>query len=517
LPASSLNKNLAKKDAIPLAVARIKAREAAKNSDSDAARARRDVLFWINTYCWTFDPRREEGDRHVKFELYPFQEDYIKWLEARYSEQRDAGIEKSRDMGASWCTVAWLVWHWLYHPGFSALLGSRVEAYVDNKLPDSLFGKIDYILQRLPAWMLPEGFSWDEHRTYMKLINPENGNTITGESANPKFSRGGRYSVVVLDEFGFWDWAESVWTSTADSTRCRIPLSTPNGANTFKRIRFSGKIAFYTLHWRMHPHKDEAWYQAECGRRDEADIAQELDISYEKSVRGKVYDEWEQVRRGDFPFMAGWPLYVSWDFGLNDANALIWWQRNPTSGLYRAVDAYQNAGKTIDFYVPLITGEMLSGLPYTYDDEALRRIEAHRGWGVAVHYGDPAGKQRNQVTGTSVITELARRGVYINSKPSNAFKDRRDATKMFLRMVEGVNMPDCLALDDAITNAKYPERSELSQATTPIVLPIHDWTAHFRSSLEYAALNMGTGTPSAPRQQRGVGHVPRERAAWEDM
>ena len=34
-------------------------------------------------------------------------------------------------------------------------------------------------------------------------------------------------------------------------------------------------------------------------------------------------------------------------------------------------------------------------------------------------------------------------------------------------------------------NARYPERSETSQATSVQNKPIHDWTSHARTALEY--------------------------------
>ena len=40
-------------------------------------------------------------------------------------------------------------------------------------------------------------------------------------------------------------------------------------------------------------------------------------------------------------------------------------------------------------------------------------------------------------------------------------------------------------LIQAITQAKYPQLSERSQATTERTKPIHDATSHFRTSMEY--------------------------------
>ena len=68
-------------------------REACKN----------DVLFWINTFCWTYDPRT--AAKRVPFTTYEYQDRAILSIEAAIREGRDVGIKKSRDMGASWVNL----------------------------------------------------------------------------------------------------------------------------------------------------------------------------------------------------------------------------------------------------------------------------------------------------------------------------------------------------------------------------------------------------------------------------
>src|SRR5690606_5486300 len=42
---------------------------------------RRDVVFFFNTFLWTFDPRTQR--KKYPFKLWPYQERYIRWLEER--------------------------------------------------------------------------------------------------------------------------------------------------------------------------------------------------------------------------------------------------------------------------------------------------------------------------------------------------------------------------------------------------------------------------------------------------
>lgn len=253
-------------------------------------RARRDPVFFFNQFAWTYDPRPEAKPNHFPFLTYEFQDDYIRELEAAFKAIHDLLTDKSRDMGVSWMVLTWVVWHWLFDKSFNALVGSRKEDMVDNFQPDSLFGKMSYVIDRLPTWLLPIGYDKNKHRTFCKIVNPETGNTIQGESANRDFSRQGRYTVILLDEFAFWEFADSVWTATADSAPIRIAVSTPRGKNNkFADLKFETKIKCVSLHWTLHPYKDAAWYEAEKARRTPREVAQELDIDYEASGTERVF------------------------------------------------------------------------------------------------------------------------------------------------------------------------------------------------------------------------------------
>jgi hypothetical protein len=47
---------------------------------------------------------------------------------------------------------------------------------------------------------------------------------------------------------------------------------------------------------------------------------------------------------------------------------------------------------------------------------------------------------------------------------------------------------ECTDFISAIQNARYPEVKEGASVTTARTKPIHDWTSHFRTSLEYFML-----------------------------
>lgn len=452
--------------------------------------------FFINNFGWTFDPRPERKPGHLPFMLFPFQEAAIEAFIDHVENGRDWFIEKSRDMGMSWLVFVWLpIWYWLFKDGSNFLLGSYKEDLVDDRTIDSLFGKIDYSLLSLPKWMLPKGFKIDKHRTHMRITNPATGAVITGDTMNANFGRGARKTAILFDELGSWDYAKDAWDGAADSTSCRVANSTPKGYNFYALLRKSG-IDVSTYHWSLHPLKDTQWYENERNRRnDEAAVAQELDISYQKSQEGRVYPEWNErfVSFGEYDYDPHLPLYVGWDFGKTDETAIIWIQKN-FDGSIRVVDTYQKGGKNIDFFVPFITGFINSDLneKYLYTKEELDIIDEHKNWERGTHFGDPAGRFQNQVSDETVISVLKNHGIVVNFQDKwKEFTLRKPAGK---RLIMGrVLVNKTLRSDDfdiCMLNAKFPKSKVEGLDEIKSKLPVHDRTSHYRSAWEYLSLGL---------------------------
>ena len=449
-----------------------------------------NFTFFVNAFGFTFDPREDAILHDVPFILYDFQEEYARWMDARLEALEDGIIEKSRDMGVTWVTLAWLVWKWLFRSGFQALIGSRKEDLVDNWTLDSHFGKIQYFIEKLPKFLLPKSFSLAHHRMKLKLVNPANGNVIIGESANSEFSRQGRYSVIVFDEAAFWPDLQSAFRAAAQATRSRLLISTPNGLNTFYRERDSGRYRVLTLHWSLHPLKDLDWYRRETSRMSVEDVAQELDINYQRSARGVVYPAFAGLAKGEFPYERGMALFCGWDFGIADDTAIIWIARHPKTGMLRILDGYKNNNKPIDFYVPFVTGFIADDNEYDYTPDEMMMIHSHAGLPRAMHYGDPDVHKRGMATGTSAFTELEKhRIVIITNTMANKFAERKRKSDLAIKRIEGINWPNAAEVYEALSNARFPQKNPDSQSTSEITKPIHDWTEAYRSAFEYFAVN----------------------------
>ena len=252
-----------------------------------------DILFWVNTFAATYNPRKTPST--VPFITYEYEDKLILDIADSIKNQKDLLIDKSRDMGVTWCVLLVFTWFWQFHgEGYDFLCGSRKEQYIDGiGNMDTLMEKIRFLIRNQPKWMRPQGFDWKRDSNYMKIVNPESKATITGEATNANFSRSGRRRAIFFDEFAFWETDAEAWRASADSTNCRLVVSTPCGFNNqFAKLRHSGSIEVRSLHWRLHPEKDQAWYENECKRRnnDSVEIAQELDINYEGSEEGVLFE-----------------------------------------------------------------------------------------------------------------------------------------------------------------------------------------------------------------------------------
>ena len=255
------------------------------------ARAAKDCAWWFDAFCWTYDPRGgPEGlPAYLPFDLFPRQAELIRWLDERVANAEEGLVEKSRDVGWTWVAAGYALHKWLFTPGFKTTFGSRKEVYVDRiGDPDSIFGKLRLILDRLPPWMLPQGLSRTEHDNFMRLLNPANGNAITGE-AGDNMGRGGRSSLYIVDEGAFIEHADKVDAAIVANANTRIWASSVNGAgNVFYRKRHAGHIPVFRFHWSDDPRKDKAWAakkQLELSSTPET-WAAEYDIDYGASVQG---------------------------------------------------------------------------------------------------------------------------------------------------------------------------------------------------------------------------------------
>jgi phage terminase large subunit len=337
---------------------------------------------FINHWVDTYDPRNAGSQVPARIPLvcFPRQDDLIRFLQACLNDQEAGLIEKARDMGATWVCVAFSVWLWRFWPGASIGWGSRKEQLVDRiGDADSIFEKMRMVIRGLPEFFKPAGFSEDDHLTYMKIINPENGATITGE-AGSNIGRGGRKLIYFKDESAHYEHPEKIEAALADNTRVPIDLSSVNGVgNVFHRRRDNGQIwqpgltlekgvtRVFVMDWRDHPMKDQAWYDARKKKAEseglEHILAQEVDRDYAAALEGAIIPlEWlntcvdAHIKLG-LSGTGGWSAALDVADGGGDRNALVkrkgivlyhaeeWGARDTAVTARRAVKACEGLGQ----------------------------------------------------------------------------------------------------------------------------------------------------------------------------
>lgn len=230
---------------------------------------------FINHWCDTYDPRNAGTDvpTRLPFVLFERQAQFFDFVDGCARDQENGLVDKSRTMGVTWLCCADAVHTWLFSPGASVGFGSRKVELVD-KLgdPDTIFEKMRILIRGLPRLFWPAGFSIEEHATFMRMINPENEATITGEGGD-NIGRGGRKSKYYVDEAAHLEHAESVEASLSETTRVRIDVSTTAGVGTiYDRKRDAGRewapgvefqkgqIRVFVADWRDHPDMTEEWH-----------------------------------------------------------------------------------------------------------------------------------------------------------------------------------------------------------------------------------------------------------------
>lgn len=267
---------------------------------------------FIEDWCYTFDPRNASLDLPTTTPFIPFQRqrELGDCLLALIRAEENGLIEKCRDMGATWYSCAFSVWLYLFWDGASVGWGSRKADLVDRiGDPDSIFEKIRIIIRRIPTELLPIGFNFDEHSSYMRLINPETGASITGESGD-NIGRGGRKLIYFKDESAHYERPESIEAALTDNTRVQIDISSVNGlGNVFHRKREagvewepdvpikSGYTHVFIMDWRDHPGKSQTWYDERKAKAEREGLLhifyQEVDRNYAASVEGVIIPlEW---------------------------------------------------------------------------------------------------------------------------------------------------------------------------------------------------------------------------------
>ncbi len=262
-------------------------------------------LFFVNTFGMTFhqfdvgkDGRRiESPNPDMPMITWLIQDELLTRFENCIAIGEDILIDKSRDMGASWCCVFFMHWLMLFRQKKTELLEmSRNEDYVDKAgNMKALFQKHDRINMWLPDWMRPpDCFLGQANRTHMHWHNPITTNTLDGESTTKHALRGDRRLVAMLDEFGAVQAGASMRGSSRDAALVRIINSTSVPGSEYNKWRSDGTIKVFIMPYWEHPDKGRGRHLKQTNTGKWEIRSPWLDL--EEKVRGPKYIATEVLR-----------------------------------------------------------------------------------------------------------------------------------------------------------------------------------------------------------------------------
>lgn len=239
-----------------------------------------------------FEPRNPEIGlpSRIPFVFFPRQVDWLDWTLERWKLRQRGITQKSRGSGVSWLAVALSCTLCLFNEGLSIGFGSRKSELVDQLGdPKSLFFKARMFLESLP----PEfrcGWNADRDARQMRISFPETGSVMTGEGGD-QIGRGDRTSLYFVDEAGFLEHPELAEGSLADTTNCRIDISTaPEPSSPFwARVDALPPQQIFTFHWREDPRRDKAW--EEKARRELAPAIFDREFGISRDLAGSFFSE----------------------------------------------------------------------------------------------------------------------------------------------------------------------------------------------------------------------------------
>ena len=267
---------------------------------------------FICHWCDVYEPRNagKKLPTRMPFLLFKRQAELIQFYHACVIGDGNGLVEKSRDMGATWCGVGYSVWMWLFIPGSAIGWGSATANKLD-RLGDasSIFEKIRLTIRGLPPIFLPKKFKETKHLMHQRVTNPDNGNAITGDIGD-NIGRGGRTRIYFVDEAAYLEHPDAVESALSENTRVRIDISSVSAPGTvFHRTRQTGvewspggkiytdRANVFLLDWRDHPEKNEEWAAARKKAFEAKGLAhvyaREIERDYAATATGTIIKpEW---------------------------------------------------------------------------------------------------------------------------------------------------------------------------------------------------------------------------------
>ena len=244
----------------------------------------KDPAYFIDNYCKISHPTRGQ----VPFKTWDFQKELLQ----KFNDYRNNVILKSRQMGISTVTAAYVSWMMLFHRDKNILVIATKFSTAAN-----LVKKVKAMMKNLPPWFDQLAQIAIDNRSSFVL---NNGSEIKASSTSADAGRSEALSLLVIDEAAHIEGFDSLWTALqptmAAGGRC-IALSSPNGVGNWFHKTFvaadAGDNDFHptTLHWSLHPERDEKWFEETTRNLSRRKVAQEYECSFNASGETVIHPD----------------------------------------------------------------------------------------------------------------------------------------------------------------------------------------------------------------------------------
>jgi hypothetical protein len=373
----------------------------------------KDPVYFIDNYCRISHPTQGQ----ITFKTWDFQKELLQ----KFNDYRNNVILKSRQMGISTITAAYVSWMMLFHRDKNILVIATKFSTAAN-----LVKKVKAMIKVLPPWFDQIATIEIDNRSSFVL---NNGSEIKASSTSADAGRSEALSLLVIDEAAHIDGFDDLWTALqptmAAGGRC-IALSSPNGVGNWFHKTYvaanNGENSFYPtiLHWTLHPERDQEWFNDVTKNLSKRKIAQEYECNFNAS--GETVINSEDLKK--IMESCGEPKYQT---GF-DRNFWIWEEFKPESKYLLVGDVSRGDGNDYSVFhiFKINTMEQVAeyrGKPTT---DLFSRILFDAG----KEYGDAMVVVENNNIGFSVLEKLIDAGypnLYYSTKGTHEFVDQYEA------------------------------------------------------------------------------------------
>jgi hypothetical protein len=311
-------------------------KQAAKKLNRAYQREREDCArdFWyFAQFLETYD---EENESWRPFPTY----DYLHAVHKDVETNQKNIFLKGRRLVMSWYFCARALWKAKFAgsmvPGSADVWQGGIFSAGEDKA-EELMRRPQTMHDRLPDFLR----CWNPMSVSNQLLKEfRHGGRIKGFPSQKEGPRSYGFSEAFFDEMAFQEFVRGVWKGLVPTLGAKGKLnavSTPNGKfNLFadiwhnKNKRYSD-VNRVKLEWWLHPEHDDNWREALASGLTEAEIAQELDLSFAIPQGDPVFPETQRkihvVGAEDIEFIHKRPTYIGFDLGYHFP-AMTIWQRN---------------------------------------------------------------------------------------------------------------------------------------------------------------------------------------------